>query len=298
MLGKLLSLFEEKPTIEFSSIKEYVELLPSPINSSRAMPEWYRKLKPVAPDHSLMSGTAKRCIPFLDAVTQGYVIPLWSDLYITVKHKVRLFDEAGVEIAAIPYDGPVSDLIGDALENDPDGRIVCSAKEDGEIYIKAEISANNILGAPGLGGHPWAQVGDLCDLKRFRFGKSILKLINPWSIKTPPGWSVAFKNPANSFDNDIHILEGVVDTDEYTPTVNFPFVWRGTDVGEWVIPRGTPLVQVVPFKRQETKIAVKVRDEDEIAKKTAMLTFAHFDRYKTMFWHKRRKYALNDIEGQ
>ena len=49
-------------------------------------------------------------------------------------------------------------------------------------------------------------------------------------------------------------LSGVVDTDEYFNTVNFPCIFPGLDVGHHIeLKEGTPMIQVIPFKRQEWK---------------------------------------------
>jgi hypothetical protein len=299
MLRKLFKARKGKGVIEFSSSQKCLDVFPHPVAAYKKMPDWYRKLKPTVPGSPLtQGGTAKRCIPVLDAVSQGYVIPLWADLHISVKKKVRLLAEDGSLLAEVHHIGDSSDLVGETISDLPDSPKVAEAIRDGDLSVAVSMPFDNIFDHPAIDGHAWEQVGDICDLKKFELGKTLLKFANPWSIKTPSGWSVAFKNPANNFSNDIHILEGVVDTDEYTPPVNFPFVWIGSREGEWVIPKGTPLVQVVPFQRTEVDLVVTVKDEALEQKKVQMLHTKHFDRYKTMFWHKRHKYDLNDIERQ
>ena len=72
-----------------------------------------------------------------------------------------------------------------------------------------------------------------------------------------------FKNPSNNWENDICIIEGVVDTDEYYNNINFPYVWTGKEVGEFIIPQGTPLIHVIPFKRETHNYSVGVLDENK-----------------------------------
>ena len=80
------------------------------------------------------------------------------------------------------------------------------------------------------------------------------KLRNPWSIKTPKGYSCLFIPPMHRSATGIKILEGVVDTDTYTSAVQFPFV---IDEGfEGDIPAGTPIAQVIPFKRENFKMRI------------------------------------------
>ena len=61
------------------------------------------------------------------------------------------------------------------------------------------------------------------------------KWMNPWSIKTPKGYSVLFTQPFHR-ESPFSILPGVVDTDTYTAPVNFPFVLNDITF-EGLIPR-------------------------------------------------------------
>lgn len=78
------------------------------------------------------------------------------------------------------------------------------------------------------------------------------KLRNPWGIKTPKGYSCLFIPPTHRPACGIRILEGYVDTDSYTNAVQFPFL---VDEGfEGTIPAGTPIAQVIPFKRDNFRM--------------------------------------------
>lgn len=80
------------------------------------------------------------------------------------------------------------------------------------------------------------------------------KLKNPWGIRTPKGYSCLFINPTHRPDIGIKILEGIVDTDKYTNSVQFPFLVDKGFTG--FIPAGTPVVQVIPFKRDSFRMAI------------------------------------------
>jgi len=108
------------------------------------------------------------------------------------------------------------------------------------------------------------------------------KWINPWAIKTPKGYSTLFVQPFHR-ESVFTILPGVVDTDTYTAPVNFPFVLNDVTF-EGIIPKGTPIAQVIPFKRDEWKMEIGGEKEIiELNKVTAKLQTKFFDRYKTMF---------------
>ena len=108
------------------------------------------------------------------------------------------------------------------------------------------------------------------------------KWMNPWSIKTPPGYSAFFVQPLHR-KSDFTILPGVVDTDKYTAPINFPFILNDIKF-EGLIPAGTPIVQVIPFKRDSWKIEIgDKKDFENQNKATALLKTKFFDSYKINF---------------
>lgn len=75
-----------------------------------------------------------------------------------------------------------------------------------------------------------------------------LKFINPWRIKVPEGYSVLFQQPLSRPDLPFTCFSGVVDCDRFNTTINFPFAWTGS-TGQHILPAGTPIAQLVPFRR-------------------------------------------------
>lgn len=105
---------------------------------------------------------------------------------------------------------------------------------------------------------------------------------NPWAIKTPKGYSTMFIQPMHR-ESVFTILPGIVDTDEYYAPVNFPFVINDPEF-EGLIPKGTPIAQVIPFKRESWTMQFGGEKElKEQANITNKLSTKFFDRYKTMF---------------
>lgn len=108
------------------------------------------------------------------------------------------------------------------------------------------------------------------------------KWMNPWAIKTPKGYSTLFIPPMHR-ESVFSILPGVVDTDAYTAPVNFPFILNDPKF-EGLIPAGTPIAQVIPFKRESWEM--KFGGEKELIeqqKAQIKLITKFFDRYKSMF---------------
>ena len=75
-----------------------------------------------------------------------------------------------------------------------------------------------------------------------------LKFVNPWRIKVPNGYSVLFVQPLSRPDLPFTCFSGLVDCDRFDTTVNLPFTWTGP-VGDFTLPAGMPIAQLIPIKR-------------------------------------------------
>ena len=112
------------------------------------------------------------------------------------------------------------------------------------------------------------------------------KWMNPWAIKTPKGYSTLFIQPMHR-ESVFTILPGIVDTDTYTSPVNFPMVINDPNF-EGLIPKGTPIAQVIPFKRESWSMKIgsdkELKEQQNISQK---LQTRFFDRYKSMYWFRK-----------
>lgn len=149
--------------------------------------------------------------------------------------------------------------------------VYVSIKESGEQHFA--WSEFNLVSF-----HPVAQA----ETHPARNGQPYPKWNNPWAIRTPKGYSTLFVQPFHR-EALFTILPGVVDTDEYYAPVNFPMVVNDPKF-EGLIPKGTPIAQVIPFKRESWKMEIgskkEVQKQENIMR---MLNTKFFDRYKTMF---------------
>ena len=224
--------------IKFFTQKHLINAIPHPVKASRVLPEYFRNLKPQA-EALPESGTAKRCVPFLEALSTGYIIPLWSDVYIKASN------------GSLQIDFP---------QNFP---------------MESSLSPH---GLQQIDSHP---------LSNTPYGHLPVKWHNPWGIQTPKGWSVLFTQPLNHLETRFKILDGVVDTDTYYNQVNFPFFWTGGD-GEFLLAAGTPLVHVIPFKRETLSAEICEEDENKKLEVLAKLGTLLRNAYRKRFWHKLR----------
>ena len=159
------------------------------------------------------------------------------------------------------------------------------------IVSPADIYVSQINGEPTyqwsdfglLEFHPVEQAPEHPDRKGI---PQYPKWLNPWAIKTPKGYSTLFVQPFHR-ESVFTILPGIVDTDTYFTSVNFPFVLNDPKF-EGLIPAGTPIAQVIPFKRESWKLK-NGNDKDYKAhrKNKTEVNSGFFDRYKTLFWHRK-----------
>lgn len=106
------------------------------------------------------------------------------------------------------------------------------------------------------------------------------KWLNPWIVKTPPGYSSLFIHPSFHSNLPFLTMPSIVDTDSYPIPVNFSFFLRQGFDG--LIPQGTPMVQVIPFKRDSFKSTIS-HDDGKYKNLWNKAKTVFFDRYKRFF---------------
>ena len=86
----------------------------------------------------------------------------------------------------------------------------------------------------------------------------IPKIISPWRIETAPGWSCLFLpvlwEPSTNYD----VLPSIVHTDFYHTTNLVLNIKANTD---FMIPYGTPMYHIIPFKRTSDFDVIDFEDE-------------------------------------
>lgn len=234
--------------IKFLCEEHLMGVIPNPVSSLRAAPNYFKRIKPQSESHP-GTGTVKRCVPFLDALSSGFIIPLWADMYLFAKN-----GDLSVEF---PPNFPMPE---------------------------------------SLGSHPITQIPDH-PMSKKPYGNIQLKFLNPWIIETDPGVSCLFTSPLNHMEGRFKLFDGVVDTDTYYNNINFPFIWTGGD-GEFLIQKGTPLVQVIPFKRDVFDLEVSVADVGKRNKVTGVLGTKMKNAYREEFWHKKKNNTEQELDSE
>jgi len=241
--------------IQFLARPEYVDLKafhPKPIKVN--IPQWFKEL-----EHTKEKRTIKGCIPFLDSLTSGY--SLYTPQDISIEHNMH------------------NEKTG---ERDSFSKFSYEALKDWVNSMGLNLNTNN------GDVHPINQVGDKCPFAHENKHLPFYKILNPWIIKTPPGYSCLFTTPLNNSDDRFFTLSGIVDTDTYTLPVNFPIVLNGDKYPSLntLIKAGTPYVQVIPFKRDEWQMEIGYTKQDpHITVLSLSRWFIH--QYKNIFWKKK-----------
>ena len=83
-----------------------------------------------------------------------------------------------------------------------------------------------------------------------------------WYYQTPPGYSVLVTHPMNRYDLPFTLHSGIIEADIWGLPVFTAFFlkkgFRGT------IPKGTPIMQFIPFKRDNWELEISVDDPKEL----------------------------------
>ena len=203
--------------------------------------------------HTSKKMTVKGCMPFLDSLSTGYVLSLPQDFEL---------------VHNIIEDGKSHTFCRPSL---PDERVGLNMnhKQTEQMH-----DAQQVLGSP---------------LEKKNLNLPIHKILNPWIIKTPPGYSCLFVSPLNNADDRFNIIPGIVDTDKFEFEINFPFIVNGDKYPtlNTILKKGLPYVQIIPFKRDNWEMKVIKKTEKDDINFFKYLTRFYLE-YRNKFWQTKQ----------
>jgi hypothetical protein len=126
--------------------------------------------------------------------------------------------------------------------------------------------------------HPWDNIDGYDNLE--------FNWMPYWSIKTPPGYSSMFIHPINRMDLPFYTIGGIMDTDGWGDVGNHPFMFKKNWSG--IIPAGTPVIQIIPFKRDDWDSNIDKTMIDEYWKKIITRDKKLKNYYKTNHWKSKQ----------
>lgn len=226
-----------------------IEFIPSSIDTEnyfdppelakKNIPNWYKNIKnnctkkPEFVQGNLSNSNVKMCMPFFDAITNGYIQKTWCDIYIQKKENFITFNYSLSDTEIIKF----------------------RERLDIQLY-------NN-------------------EFYPFEF---IWKV--HWTPKTPKNYSVLICHPLNRMDLPFYTLSGIIDSDIYhhSKTGNLPFYIKNNFEG--LIPKGTPMYQIIPIKR-DNWIKKIVKYNSNVEEKNNLQRSVFWEFYKKNFWQKK-----------
>lgn len=229
-------------TIKFLPQNKVTEQLVLPPQlAKKHIPDWYKKIPSfklnsmsMGDDGRVGNTNVKMCMPFLDAMTAGYIQETWCDIYVDAS------DEGAINYSWLSGPEPMNVRTSSNISHDED------------IYHKQECF--------------W---------------------VTQYNPKTPKGYSTLITHPLNMFDLPFRVASGIVDSDYFNHTQmgRLPFYIKKGFKG--VIPLGTPMFQIIPFKRDSWNNSVEKFNEDEVIIKNNIMSREFFGVYKKNFWQKK-----------
>jgi hypothetical protein len=226
-----------------------------PVPTKDLAPDWYMSLPPAKDTYGFDEDAIKNiraCVPVEDFLTAGYILPATYE--VRVSEKIENFiPKMGITTAS---------TIGNKI-NDP--------KKTDEMQ---GLHPNNAVAIYNENMCPMRSKDKKSLKNYFRFNSE-------WSIQTPPGYSCLIIQPYYLCRTDISIMPSIVDTDKFNQKIPVVGYLTG-EVDEVRFFCGDPLVQIIPFKRDNW--------EAEFSSTTMLdrSKYYLFNAYKNLFHSKKQ----------
>lgn len=227
-------------TVKFMASSKVADDKLNPPKPARAgVPEWYKKAnrfmsgKMEITEAGVVNKDIKLCVPFLDAMTSGYLVELPADLLV---------------------------------QRTLDGVSFYWHEEPQLIEFRDKNMATTL---PRPAGHD----------------HDLYAWILHWATVLPSGYSALVVHPLNRFDLPFTTTNGVVDADNYSTGGQVPFFLRKDFTG--IIPAGTPIMQIIPFRREDWKHEILPYDDKWMTSMLYSVTRFITGGYKKLKWQKK-----------
>jgi len=200
-----------------------------PVPAKDYLPDWYSNMPKAQETYSYDEAAIKSiraCVPVEDFLTAGYI------LKATFEHRVSE--------AVVDFKPQMSIQTARKTEDDP--RFEERKKKAGPAESYG-LHPDGPLGIYSEAMCPMRSQGKKTQGNYFRFE-------SPWSVRTPPGYSCLVMQPYYLFDQNVNIMPAIIDTDKFDkriPVVGF-LTGKSKEVRFFA---GDPLLQIIPFKRDE-----------------------------------------------
>jgi len=239
--------------IEFVARSPYYEkVCPKPYPAKEYLPKWYKEL----PSYDVPPGFDKRFLSVISGVS-SVTAKMCTPMYDTFTTGYIIALQADLEVRVINGSPSLS-----WRTSTPPAQIHGKTRKDDPLF------GNTGLTVPD-GYHP-----------------TVFKWLNGWDFITPKGYSCLVTDPYANENSPFKAIGAVIDTDRLKFSI-FPPFWVKKDF-EGIVEKGTPMVQVIPFKRESWKAKYSSLSENEyIAIEDAGFNSSIRNHYKSFVWTKK-----------
>jgi hypothetical protein len=193
-------------------------------------------------------------------------IPQQGNLRLTVKKCQAFFDAMSIGyILKVPVD-----IYIDTTEGKFELQIPAHLQRFSSLFI-SEHSAEQISHLP-------FDKDIYCD--------KVLRIHPTWMVQTDEGYSTIFMNPMHQESTPLNAVEAIIDTDKFWSDGHLSFLVKKNFKG--IIKQGTPMIQVLPFKREEWEMEIdKTFDSGKTEEQRARVRSTFQNGYRLKFWQKK-----------
>jgi hypothetical protein len=159
-------------------------------------------------------------------------------------------------------------------------------KTHADVFVKTDQDGNKLIKNAGLHNIVESRHQDL--ISSIPVPDNYTKFDFVWKLdigtKTPKGYSLLYTHPLNRFDLPFFTSSGIIDSDKFNASGGYGFCLDKNFEG--IIPKGTPVMQVIPIKREiwnheisDKLVSTNFRTEDPRSK--------FFGFYKKNCWSRK-----------
>mgnify|MGYP001053910133 FL=1 len=234
------------PTIEFTSYNPNTLKYSKPILASKVQPEWWKKMRINEIVRGDKQQTIRACPAMQDWLTMGYYLVAETDIVVQVGQDLN--SDGGTQTSAWSY-------------------------EQKKI---------------GSSSHPDTQFGNAMEPEK-RAGlpvKDAFKFRNPWNIKTPDGYSTLYLDPFLHQNQHFSVWPGIIDTDKFNLNMdNAQIIFYPKVDHSFIIKKGTPIVQIIPFRREEWSSSAQIKEPQSFIDNLSDITSPYKEESGSKFSH-------------
>lgn len=120
----------------------------------------------------------------------------------------------------------------------------------------------------------------------FDFHGETLKWQTYWGVRTEEGYSSLFVHPFHRNDLPFYSVTAIVDTDKFPTRDPYAFFIKKGFKG--IVHRGTPILQVFPFKREDWQMEIVEPDGKMFNINQQKIGSVFSQPYKKLFWQRKK----------